>query len=123
MKLTITGITLNVECPQLEVLGDKIDKMLREGRKIMGLVEDLDAKVEAIALANTNLNTALDNVRLGMEAIKTELEQLRTGEVLSTVVATKLQSIADKADGVLVIVADTLAENVPATPEEPPAEV
>ena len=120
MKLTINGITLNVECPQLEVIEDKLDKIIQKENQIMGKLEDTLAKLTDVGTKMTNLNTALDGLRVDIQALKDQLAALQSGEVLSDVVATKVQAISDAVDALAVTVDDTAAENFPPVTPPPP---
>jgi len=117
MKLKITGISLTVECNQLEVLEEKLDKIIKKEKLIMGQLEDTLGKLVVVGEKMLNLNTAFDGLRVDIQALKDQLAALQSGEILSSVVAAKIQAISDMADALAVTVDETAAENFP--PEGP----
>jgi hypothetical protein len=121
MKLSINGITLNVECPQLDYISAQLDTLITKETTIMGMLEDALAKVDLIKTKVDVLNTALDGTRAVVDQMKADLAALQSGEVLSDVVKGKVQAILDSADAAIADVDATYAENFPETPPEEPS--
>lgn len=129
MQIKIKGISLSVEIPQLEELMGKVNDMaldvkyvLKKENQIMGKLEDALGKVQEIKAQVIVLNEALDGTRAIVEQMKTDLAALKSGEVLSDVVAGKVEEIITNADLALAEVKATYDENFPAAPP-PPDEV
>ena len=83
----------------------------------MGQLEDTLGKLVVVGEKMLNLNTAFDGLRVDIQALKDQLAALQSGEILSSVVAAKIQAISDMADALAVTVDETAAENFP--PEGP----
>ena len=106
MKLTINGITLNVECPQLEVIEDKLDKIIKGGKFIMATLEEVKGQV-------IGLNTLLDGYRAAVALIQAELDALKSGAQLAPAVAAKIDEIS-------ALITETQNENFPPVTPPPP---
>jgi chromosome condensin MukBEF ATPase and DNA-binding subunit MukB len=129
MQIKIKGIKLTVEIPQLEEMMVRINEIaldvksiLKKEKQIMGKLEDALGKVQEIKAQVLVLNDALDGTRAIVEQMKTDLAALKSGEVLSDVVAGKVDDIITNADSALAEVKATYDENFPAAPP-PPDEV
>ena len=46
MKLKISGVTFNVECPQLDILEAKLDKIIKKEKEIMASLDEVKALVQ-----------------------------------------------------------------------------
>lgn len=129
MKFNLKGISLRIDCPQLEELLDKFDELakdvksiLKKEKEIMGKLEDALKKVQEITVQVGVLNVALDGTRAVVAQMQTDLAALKSGEILSDVVANKVDDIISNADVALAAVKDTMLENFPDAPP-PPDEV
>lgn len=89
----------------------------------MGKLEDLKTKMVELKTQIAALNTALDDTRVVMDKMKVDLAALRSGEVLSDEVNTKIDGIIAGADAALAEIKATYDENFPGAqppPVEPP---
>lgn len=118
MEITLRGITVKV--PQLDKIAVRLTNIEAMGELIMGKLDDAITKLKELSAKVVSFNSALDEIRAGVSAIKEQLAALQSGEVLSDVVAGKVQEVADLVDELEIKVDETIAENTPSGPSEPP---
>lgn len=118
MKLTLSGITFNVECPQLDTLEAKLDTILKKERQIMASLDEVKALVQNGIDKIDALNTALDGYREVVATLKTQLEELQSGAKLAPAVQTKVDEIMASLTTEVAKIDETFVENFP--PDIPP---
>lgn len=128
MEIKLTGITFHFKSPQFAELREALTDMaldvktiIKKENQIMGKLEDIMAKVGELKPIVVNFNTMLDQMRADVQAIKDELAALKSGEVLSAVVAEKVATIEIMVDDLKTSIVETKEENFPSG-ETPPIE-
>jgi len=115
MKLKIVGLTLTVECPELEL---KLDKILKKEKEIMASLDEVKALVQNGIDKIDALNTALDGYREVVATLKAQLAELQSGAVLAPAVQTKVDDIMSTLTVQVAKIDETFVENFP--PDVPP---
>lgn len=128
MEIKLTGITFHVKSPQFAELREALTNMaidvktvLKKENQIMGKLEDVMVKIGELKPIVVNFNTLLDQMRVDVQAIKDELEALKSGEVLSAVVTEKINTIELMVNDLKTSIVETKEENFPSG-EVPPIE-
>lgn len=96
--------------------------IIEKENRIMATLAELKSLSEQQVARIDVLNTALDGFREVMEGIKAELEALKARDLTPEQQA-QVDSIAETMNTGLAKIEETLAENTPADPVEPPPEV
>lgn len=127
MKVKLVGITLNIECPEVDLISDKIDKMLKKENNIMA---KLDEVLTQLSMATTKLadhaakmdtlNTALDGIRGDIQVLKDQIVALQAETALTDAVKAKAAEMEAGIDALGVKIDDTISENIVVPPVDPP---
>ena len=103
VKLTLKGITLTVECPQLKLIEDKLDIIIRKEIHMSKELDELQAAVEENTTVDQSIMTLVDKMAATIESMKNDPVKL----------AAFAKALRDSS-------AATVAKVLANTPQEPP---